>query len=78
MYDPSKLTFEEVRQMSLQLPTSKSKEVVRNAQLWMPSKSVIENHSRNVSCLINYYMSAGRHFASLPDFLNEGCLTKLL
>jgi hypothetical protein len=35
MYDPSKLTFEEVRLMSIQLPTSKSKEVVRNAQLWI-------------------------------------------
>jgi hypothetical protein len=78
MYDPSKLTFEDVRQMSIQLSTSKSKEVVRNAQLWMPLKCVIERLSRNVSCLINYYMSAGRHFALLPDFLTEGCLTKLL
>lgn len=57
MYDPSKLTFEEVRQMSIQLPTSKSKEVVRNAQLWMSPKCVIERLSRNVSCLINYYVS---------------------
>jgi hypothetical protein len=55
--DTSKLTFEEVRLMSIQLPTSKSKEVVRNAQLWMPPKCVIERLSRNVSCLINYYTS---------------------
>ena len=55
MFDPSTLTFEEVRQMSIQLPISKSKEVVRNAQLWMPPKSVIERLSRNVSSLINYY-----------------------
>jgi hypothetical protein len=79
MFNPSTLTFEEVRQMSIQLPTSKSKEVVRNAQLWMPPKSVIERLSRNVSSLINYYMSAGRHFALLPDILTTGgCLTKLL
>jgi hypothetical protein len=29
-----------------------------------------------VSCLIQYYLSAGNHSAQLPDFLTNGCLTK--
>jgi hypothetical protein len=33
MYDPSKLTFEEVRQMSIQVPNSKNKEVKSNETL---------------------------------------------
>jgi hypothetical protein len=62
--------------MSIQIPNPKKKEVRRNAQLWMPPELVVEQLSKNVSCLIQYYISAGNHSAQLPDFLTNGCLTK--
>ncbi|CAG2186631.1 unnamed protein product [Mytilus edulis] len=77
LYDASKLTYEEVRQMSIKMPTLRSKGVQRNAQLWMPPKSVIQTLAKNVECLIKYYLSAGLHFAPMPEFLVEGCLLKL-
>jgi hypothetical protein len=49
------------------VPTSKSKEVVRNAQLLMPPKSVIERLSRNVSSLINYYMSGLAYYSHIEN-----------
>jgi hypothetical protein len=42
----------------------------------MPPELVVEQLSKNVSCLIQYYISAGNHSAQLPDFLTNGCLTK--
>ena len=48
----------------------------RNPQLWFPPELVVEQLSKNVSCLIQYYLSAGNHSAQLPDFLTNGCLTK--
>jgi hypothetical protein len=42
----------------------------------MPPELVVEQLSKNVSCLIQYYLSAGNHSAQLPDFLTNGCLTK--
>ena len=76
LFNPSSLTYQEVRQMSIQIPTPKKKEVRRNPQLWMPPELVVEQLSKNVSCLILYYLSAGNHSAQLPDFLTNGCLTK--
>jgi hypothetical protein len=75
-FNPSSLTYQEVRQMSIQIPNPKKKEMMRNPQLWMPLELVVEQLSKNVSCLIQYYLSAGNHSAQLPDFLTNGCLTK--
>ena len=76
LFNPSSLTYQEVRQISIQIPNPKKKEVRRNPQLWMPPELVVEQLSKNVSCLIQYYLSAGNHSAQLPDFLTNGCLTK--
>ncbi|CAC5387981.1 unnamed protein product [Mytilus coruscus] len=59
------------------MPTLRSKGVQRNAQLWMPPKCVVQTLAKNVDCLIQYYLSAGLHFAPMPEFLVEGCLLKL-
>ncbi|VDI78878.1 Hypothetical predicted protein [Mytilus galloprovincialis] len=75
-YSPVSLTYQEVRQISIQLPSKKQKDGTRNPQLWLPPESVVERLARNVSCLIKYYLSAGNHSAQLPDFLTEGCLVK--
>jgi hypothetical protein len=42
----------------------------------MPPELVVEQLSKNVSCLIQYYLSAGNHSAQLPDLLTNGCLAK--
>ena len=67
-FNPSRLTYQEVRQMSIQIPNPKKNEVIRNPQLWMLPELVVEQLSKNVSCLIQYYLSAGNHSAQLPDF----------
>ena len=73
-FDPNMLSFDEVRQISVKAPTAKNRDEPRNYALWMPAASVLDRLSLNITCLIRYYLTAGFHSATLPNFLQEGCL----
>ena len=70
--DETKLTFEEVRQLSIKLPGKE----IRNPQLWLPPLSAI----KKVACLIKshteYLMTVCKPEADLPDFIGNGGLRK--
>ncbi|XP_053400011.1 uncharacterized protein LOC123523032 [Mercenaria mercenaria] len=75
--DPKHLTYEEMRQLSILPPRAKSLLEYKNPQNWMPPASEIEQLSKNVQCLAEYYLTAGKHDAPLPNFLENGCLQRL-
>ncbi|KAH3891472.1 hypothetical protein DPMN_015574 [Dreissena polymorpha] len=69
-------SFDEIHQMSILPVNARSLEDYRNPQLWMPPISTIEKMSKNVQCLIDYYLTAGDHSKQMPNFLLCGSLTK--
>lgn len=58
MYEGEKLSYDEVRQMSIKQPTGKC--LQRNAQLWMPQKIIIQKLAMNVKCLLQYQITIRR------------------
>ncbi|CAG2202285.1 KBTBD5_10 [Mytilus edulis] len=76
LYDVSNSQNKEVRQMSIKMPTLRSKGVQRNAQLWMPPKSVVQTLAKNVDCPKVLPISRSS-FCSNARVSVEGCLLKL-
>lgn len=75
-YNYSELSFEEVRQLTIKVPTIKDTNQNRNPKLWLPASSVLRKLSLNVICYIKYLLTAGTADTRLPNFLSDGCLTK--
>ena len=69
---PDKLTFDEVRQISVQPPGKP----VRHPKLWMPPRTALLQLKKLIDCQIAYLLMAGKHDADLPNFLKDGCLKK--
>ncbi|WAR16330.1 hypothetical protein MAR_030924 [Mya arenaria] len=73
---PKDFTYDEVRQLLILPWNAMSFEDYRNLQLWMPPISAIENMSKNVQCLIDYYFTAGGHSKQMTNFLLSGSLVQ--
>ncbi|CAC5421497.1 unnamed protein product [Mytilus coruscus] len=72
----SELSFEEVRQLTIKVPTIKDINQNRNPKLWLPASSMLKRLSLNVICYIKYLLTAGSADTRLPNFLSDGCLKK--
>ena len=72
--DPSKLSFEDVRYLSVYGLRKAVKAFRRSPQMWMPPSSALGR----LCCLINsqleYMSTAGCHEARLPNFIGNGGL----
>ncbi|XP_046359594.2 uncharacterized protein LOC124137364 [Haliotis rufescens] len=68
-----KLTFEEVRQLSMKHP---KKQDFARPQTWLPPKSALDQICLLVDYQVEYLFLAGNHSAILPNFLQKGCLRK--
>lgn len=72
--NPEKLSNQAVRQLSIKLPRQ---ECNRNPQLWMPPESALTKLALLIQCQIDYLLTVGDSAASLPNFLDRGCLKKV-
>ena len=64
---PSQFTFDEVRQMSVQLPQKSGSNEYRDARNWVPPASVIEKMCELLQCYCDYMLTAGTPNAAAPD-----------
>ena len=71
------MEFEEVRQISIQPPAMAASGSFRLPQLWMPPPTALDKLAIHIDSLLEYYLSAGKHEAKLPDFMSAGSLKKL-
>ncbi|CAC5385478.1 unnamed protein product [Mytilus coruscus] len=63
----------EIRQLSIKPPNKD----LKHPQNWMPPKSALQQFGKLVQCQLDYFGTIGSHDASLPNFISEGCLSKL-
>lgn len=71
--DAKKMSFDEVRQLSIKLP---KQAVKRNPQLWMPPPTALEKIVGLLMSQLEYRFTVGDPQAGLPDFLHNGGLKK--
>ena len=71
------MEFDEVRQISVQPPAMAASGSFRLPQLWMPPQTASDKLAIHIDSLLEYYLSAGKHDAKLPDFLSAGSLRKM-
>ena len=64
---PSQFTFDEVRQMSVQLPQKSDSNEYRDARNWVPPASAIEKMCELLQCYCDYMLTAGTPNAAAPD-----------
>ena len=64
---PSQFTFDEVRQMSVQLPQKSDSNEHRDARNWVPPASAIEKMCELLQCYCDYMLTAGTPNAAAPD-----------
>ncbi|CAC5405586.1 unnamed protein product [Mytilus coruscus] len=69
--EQEKLTFEEVRQLTIKIP---GKSDFRHPQTWMPPESSLRQLAKLVQCQIDYLLTVFNPGASLPNFMASGCL----
>ena len=63
---PSQFSFDEVRQMSVQLPQKSGSNEYRDARNWVPPASAIEKMCELLQCYVNM-LTAGTTNAAAPD-----------
>ena len=54
----------------------KTAENLRNPQLWLPPRSVLDQVADLIDLHTDYLLIVGKADAPLPDFLAKGCLEK--
>ena len=54
----------------------KKNQELRNPQLWLPPKSVLERVTDIISLHFQYLLTVGKHSSGLPNFLDHDCLKK--
>lgn len=72
--DASKLSFEEVRQLSIQPISTMAR--TKHPTQWMPPKSALLQVAKLINCQIAYLFSVGNPNSKLPDFLTLGPFKK--
>ena len=68
----TKLTAEEVRQLSIKRPNKD----FRHPQSWMPPMSGLKMVAKLVQCQIDYMLTVWCHESLLPDFKSYGCIMR--
>ena len=66
--DPDKLTYDEVRQLSIRKP---NEDKLRDSQRWLQPASAGSQLCKLVRIFIMYMLTAGNSSANLPDFLGR-------
>ncbi|KAK6175974.1 hypothetical protein SNE40_014346 [Patella caerulea] len=74
--NPNEFSFDEIRQLSVSIPKRNGTQTQRNPKSWMPPQSTIDQLSKNINCLLQYYSTAGYHSSYNPNFIEDGCLMK--
>ena len=84
LYCPKKfqghsLSYENVRALTIGKKDDESKKggfKTNNPRRWLPPESVVDRLGELFQLQIDYYETAGKHDAKMPDFLGSSCLTK--
>ena len=56
--------------------SKESTEKLRNPQLWLPPRTVLDRLADVIMLQIDYLLTVGKEDAVLPNFLAKGCLEK--
>ena len=56
--------------------SKESSEKLRNPQLWLPPRTVLDRLADVIMLQIDYLLTVGKEDAVLPNFLAKGCLEK--